>query len=93
MLEDRKIRCEECHEEFDFTVGEQMFYAEKGLANDPKRCKRCRNIKKKERRKRSKVMHTVICDECGKETQVPFEPTNGLPVYCDECFKLHPKQQ
>jgi CxxC-x17-CxxC domain-containing protein len=33
-------------------------------------------------------LHTVICDKCGKETQVPFKPTGDKPVYCRECFKL-----
>jgi CxxC-x17-CxxC domain-containing protein len=31
-------------------------------------------------------MFKVICADCGKETEVPFEPRNGRPVYCRECF-------
>ncbi len=27
------------------------------------------------------------CENCGKECEVPFKPTNGKPVYCRECFK------
>jgi CxxC-x17-CxxC domain-containing protein len=34
-------------------------------------------------------MHKVICSDCGKETEVPFKPTEGRPVYCQECFKSH----
>ena len=34
--------------------------------------------------------YTVTCDECKKECQVPFKPTEGKPVYCDECFKTKP---
>lgn len=33
------------------------------------------------------IMHKVTCDKCGKECEVPFKPTPGKPVYCDECFK------
>ena len=32
-------------------------------------------------------MTEVTCTECKKTTTVPFTPTPGKPVYCDECFK------
>lgn len=32
-------------------------------------------------------MHTVICDKCKKECEVPFKPTSNKPVYCSDCFK------
>ncbi|HYI25067.1 MAG TPA: zinc-ribbon domain containing protein [Thermomicrobiales bacterium] len=28
----------------------------------------------------------ATCSECGAETQVPFNPTPGKPVYCRNCF-------
>ena len=31
-------------------------------------------------------MHKAICSECGKECEVPFQPTEGKPVFCRECF-------
>lgn len=31
-------------------------------------------------------MYSAVCAECGKETQVPFQPTNGRPVYCSDCY-------
>jgi CxxC-x17-CxxC domain-containing protein len=31
-------------------------------------------------------MHSVICDKCGKNCQVPFKPSSDKPVFCDECF-------
>ncbi|MBE0516051.1 MAG: hypothetical protein IBX41_01495 [Methanophagales archaeon] len=34
-------------------------------------------------------MHTVICSDCGKETQVPFKPDGSRPVYCPECYQKH----
>ena len=32
-------------------------------------------------------MHKAVCDECKKECEVPFKPTEGKPVYCKECYK------
>ena len=37
------------------------------------------------------VMHTVVCDRCGMETEVPFKPTSGKPVYCRDCFNKEDK--
>jgi CxxC-x17-CxxC domain-containing protein len=31
-------------------------------------------------------MHPATCSSCGKQTEVPFQPTAGKPVYCRECF-------
>jgi CxxC-x17-CxxC domain-containing protein len=31
-------------------------------------------------------MHEPKCSDCGKTTQVPFEPQAGKPVYCSQCF-------
>ena len=32
-------------------------------------------------------MHKVTCDECKKETEVPFKPDGTRPVYCRECYQ------
>jgi len=32
-------------------------------------------------------MHSVVCDKCGESCEVPFKPTEGKPVYCNNCFK------
>ena len=34
-------------------------------------------------------MFTVVCAECGQETQVPFQPKDDRPVYCRDCFSKH----
>ena len=36
--------------------------------------------------------HTAKCDACGKECEVPFKPTAGKPVYCDDCFRNNKNQ-
>lgn len=32
-------------------------------------------------------MHQAVCDNCKKECEVPFRPTNGKPVFCSSCFE------
>ena len=34
-------------------------------------------------------MHSAVCSDCGKQTTVPFKPTEGRPVYCRDCFEKH----
>ena len=36
---------------------------------------------------RERVETTTNCSACGKETTVPFRPTQGRPVFCRECFQ------
>lgn len=31
-------------------------------------------------------MHPAKCSTCGKDIQVPFKPTEGRPVYCQEHY-------
>jgi CxxC-x17-CxxC domain-containing protein len=90
---DKVLKCSECSAEFVFTAGEQMFFADKGFKNEPKRCKACK-AKRAEggggggggnspMRSETKTN----CSQCGKETTVPFRPTQGRPVFCRECFQ------
>lgn len=91
-FEDKDLVCKDCGATFIFTVGEQEFYAEKGFENEPQRCRECRNIRKTNRNSqegRSREMFTVVCADCGVETQVPFQPTSDRPVYCRECYQHH----
>jgi len=88
-LEEKTLRCRDCGQEFVFTVGEQEFYQSHGLQNDPSRCSTCRQTRRRSRNSdggRPREMHTVTCAGCGAEAQVPFEPTEGRPVYCRECY-------
>ena len=89
---DKTLRCRECGSDFVFTAGEQEFYQQKGLMNQPSRCPSCRAARRSSggvgnRTERApREMHTVICAECGVETQVPFLPKNDRPVYCSSCY-------
>jgi len=88
VYSDRELVCADCGDTFVFTAGEQEFYAGRGLVNEPKRCRNCRQSRKEQRDGGSRVreMHPVVCANCGKDTEVPFRPTGDRPVYCNECF-------
>lgn len=47
--QDKMIVCQDCGNEFAFTVRDQEFYEEKGFTNEPKRCKSCRDKRKAEK--------------------------------------------
>lgn len=34
-------------------------------------------------------MYKCTCADCGKDSEVPFEPKEGRPVYCRECLPKH----
>ena len=38
-------------------------------------------------RNRPVTMHQAVCDNCGKDCQVPFKPTSGKPIFCSSCFE------
>ncbi len=86
---DKVVKCMDCGAEFVFTAGEQLFFADKGFKNEPKRCKPCK-AKRNQRlsgQSYQRAETTTVCSQCGKETTVPFKPTQGRPVYCRECFQ------
>ena len=90
-FQDKSLQCADCGQEFTFTAGEQEFYASRGLQNEPRRCPDCRRARKTERRGDSgfgsrRQMFPAICAECGKDTEVPFEPREDRPVYCSDCY-------
>ncbi len=88
-FEDKTLVCKDCGKDFIFSAGEQEFYAEKGFENEPVRCRDCRDSRRRNRdgaEREARPMFKVTCAECGKETEVPFEPKNDRPVYCRDCF-------
>ena len=88
-FEDKEIACRECGETFTFTSGEQEFYQNRGLLNEPSRCPPCRSARRGGgvRSDQPRTMYPAVCATCGAETEVPFEPTQGRPVYCNACFR------
>ncbi|HWP95357.1 MAG TPA: zinc-ribbon domain containing protein [Syntrophomonadaceae bacterium] len=88
MFQDKTLVCADCGREFTFTIGEQEFYQEKGFENEPKRCRECRVSRRSNRSEKApREMYAAVCAKCGTETEVPFRPVEGRPVYCMECFQ------
>jgi len=93
-FEEKSIQCSDCGANFTFTVEEQEFFQSKGYTNEPKRCLSCRQARKSQRYGSDsynsgarREMFPAVCAECGKDTEVPFEPRNGRPVYCSDCYR------
>ena len=97
-MQDKTLTCRDCGREFIFSASEQQFFAEKGFTNEPGRCPECRAANKARRGGGSysssggyssggqREMFPAVCAQCGKDTQVPFQPRNDRPVYCSDCF-------
>ena len=88
-FQDRVLKCVDCGEDFVFTAGEQIFFHDKQFKNLPKRCKACkqkRSPAKGAPHQFTKQETVAVCSGCGKETTLPFRPTQGRPVFCRECF-------
>jgi CxxC-x17-CxxC domain-containing protein len=101
-LADKTLTCRDCGRSFAFTVGEQEFYASRGLTNEPSRCPECRAARRTDGGggrgmggggmgggydRAPRQMYPAVCAQCGKETQVPFLPSGERPVYCSDCFQ------
>lgn len=93
-FEDKSLQCSDCGATFAFTAAEQEFFASKGYVNTPKRCPACRESRKAQRHGDRgntsfggrRQTFAATCAQCGKDTQVPFEPREGRPVYCSDCY-------
>ncbi len=98
---DKSLKCVDCSSEFVFSASEQEMFANKGYTNEPKRCPDCRASRRQQRgdsmgsssggssggyQRTQREMFPTVCAACGKETQVPFEPRTGRPVYCSACY-------
>jgi len=90
-FQDKSLQCSDCGNAFTFSSEEQEFFHSKGYLNEPKRCPSCREARKQERYGNGgytrRQMFPAVCAECGKDTQVPFEPRGDRPVYCSDCYR------
>ena len=110
--QDRTLTCVDCSQDFTWTAGEQEFYVQRGLTNEPRRCPDCRRARKAQQGgggggggyasgggysggsyssgggydRPQRQMFDTVCSQCGKATQVPFQPRGDKPVYCSDCF-------
>ena len=97
-LQEKSIVCFDCGASFTFSVEEQEAFQAKGYTNSPKRCPACRQTRKERQLKSGnykniqpgfrseRKLYPATCAQCGKATQVPFEPKEGRPVFCRDCY-------
>ena len=92
---DKHIACIDCGEKFLWTIGEQIFFRDKGLRNPPKRCRNCKQAKNERIASiaaaqaagiKQRIEVAVYCARCNEYTTVPFYPSQGRPVFCRSCF-------
>lgn len=92
-FQDKSLQCSECGTTFTFSAQEQEFFQSRGYTNEPKRCPSCREARKAQQYGNSSYGYKprrqtfpAVCATCGKQTEVPFEPKEGRPVYCSDCY-------
>ncbi len=93
-FQDKSLECSDCGVTFTHSAEDQEYYQSKGYTNEPKRCPECRQARKTQRSGNSgygssspRQMFPAVCADCGKETEVPFEPREDRPVYCSDCYR------
>jgi CxxC-x17-CxxC domain-containing protein len=89
---DKRLTCIGCKREFVFSAGEQEFFAQKQLVNEPKRCTNCRQTMRESKQVKPRKLTDVVCAGCGVLTRVPFEPRGLRPVFCLDCKHTLPKE-
>lgn len=90
-FQDKVLTCRDCGQTFTFTASEQEFFQQKGYTNEPQRCPSCRSARRSQSggdgySRGPRQMFPAVCAQCGKDTQVPFQPRGDRPVYCSDCF-------
>ncbi len=94
-MQDKTLTCSDCGQTFTFTASEQEFFAQKGFS-EPSRCPSCRAARKAARNngesygggsRGERQMYPAVCAQCGKTTEVPFQPRGDRPVYCSDCYQ------
>jgi len=92
-MEERKMHkavCAKCKKEcevpFEPTEGKEVLCQECFRKSRPRRFNNNRrNFGNRDRAPRQ--MHKAVCAKCKKECEVPFKPTPGKEVLCQECFR------
>lgn len=84
-MPDIETPCVQCKEVFLFTEKEQQnFYLRNMMP--PQRCPKCRS-KKAASGANAPARFEIVCDNCGKHDNVPFQPKVGRSVLCKDCFQ------
>jgi CxxC-x17-CxxC domain-containing protein len=85
-MPDLEIPCVQCKEIFLFTEKEQEIFYQRNMMQ-PQRCAKCRSKKAAVTTADAPKRFEIVCDNCGKHDQVPFQPKVGRSVLCKECHE------
>ena len=93
---DKTLTCLDCGREFIFSADDQEFFASRGYL-EPKRCRSCRANRRTDSAssprsdapvaRAPRQLFDAVCANCGRPTQVPFQPRGTRPVYCRDCVQ------
>ena len=86
-MPDIEIPCVQCKETFVFTEKEQQVFYQRNMPS-PQRCSKCRS-KKAAAGATTSSKYEIVCDNCGKHDQVPFQPKVGRTILCRECHNAN----
>ncbi len=104
---DKTLSCVDCRQDFIFTATEQQFYADRQFSEPRRcaSCRASRKAARGDSAGGNgggggyssrgssgpREMFSATCSSCGREAQVPFQPTGSKPVYCSDCFRSQPR--
>lgn len=77
---DKPVYCSNCFEKQDngdsdrFERGGRRSYGDRGGRRD-------------RGNRGDREMFSAICDNCGQDCKVPFNPSSDKPIYCSKCFE------
>ena len=88
-FQDRILQVRRLRRRVRLDGGRAAIFRRQEFQERPKRCKACKESEPAVRpaAARERVETVTTCSACGKETTVPFKPTQGRPVFCKECFQ------
>src|SRR3712207_7178189 len=81
-FQDKPLGCRDCGQESTFAAGEQEFYQQRGLMNEPGRCPDCRRARKSQQggggygggyssgggyERAPRQMYAAVCSQCRSE--------------------------
>ncbi|HUG48054.1 MAG TPA: zinc-ribbon domain containing protein [Candidatus Limnocylindria bacterium] len=90
VFTDRTISCLDCGAEFQFTAGEQDFYAQRGFTEPPKRCTTCRAARKAARSQSSYAM--AGSSGYGGGTSSGYGEYSDAAAYANEYRERRPRE-
>ena len=88
-----KATCSKCNKDcevpFKPTEGKDVLCQDCFRANRPQRSFGGGNRNNNRRFDGPREMHKAVCTKCKNNCEVPFKPTEGKDVLCQDCFRAN----